>query len=530
MLLGSAACSGGDDSPSPSDGAAPTLRPATPIPGVTDAVFSLGVASGDPLPDSVVLWTRLANEPLAGGGMPDRDVEVEWQVATDEAFSAVVAAGSSTARPALAHSVHIDVRGLEPATPYFYRFRAGTVISPVGRAKTAPAPGTSPELTFALASCQDYQNGYWPAHDAIAADELDLVVFVGDYIYEYDPGGELPDRHHTAPATVGLGQLTTLDDYRNRHAQYKTDPQLQAAHRASAWIATWDDHEVENNYAGLVDESGDTGAAASDPATFARQRAAAYQAYYEHMPIRVDYPPGSPDLRLYRRFGFGDLMTLNVLDTRQYRTPTPEGPLDGFGPAAVGASNVTGTMSGSEQESWLADGLRGSEARWNVIAQQTMMGRVRGQLPGGDGTILANLDQSDGYGPYRSRLLSTVASSGATNPVVLSGDIHCAWVNDLRIDFDQTESPVVATEFVSTSISSQFFLISNEFVRDSNARFNPHVRYFRGDRRGYTRIRVTPDEWRSEMRTVETIDRPDVPATTDATWVVENGRPGAQPA
>nr|MDT0666583.1 alkaline phosphatase D family protein [Micromonospora sp. DSM 115978] len=163
--------------------------------------------------------------------------------------------------------VHVDVRGLAPATPYFYRFRAGTVISPVGRTKTAPAPGSGSggELTLALASCQDYQNGYWPAHAAIAADNLDLVVFVGDYIYEYDPGGDLPDRRHTAPATVGLGQLSTLDDYRARHAQYKTDPQLQAAHGASAWVATWDDHEVENNYAGLVDEIDDTGPAASDP-------------------------------------------------------------------------------------------------------------------------------------------------------------------------------------------------------------------------------------------------------------------------
>jgi len=526
---GLAACGGTGDAPST---AIPTLRPATPLPGVTDEVFGLGVASGDPLPDGVILWTRLAAKPTEGGGMPARDLPVDWQIATDERFRSVVRAGTQTARPALAHSIHVDARGLQPGRDYYYRFRAGTVISPVGRTRTAAAP-TAPaggSLTFALVSCQDFQNGYWPAFDAIAADRPDLVVHVGDYIYEYDPDSRFPDRRHTTPQTPGLDQLQTLADYRDRYGQYKADPALQAAHRAAPWVVTWDDHEVENNYAGLVDEPGDTGAKHQDPATFARQRAAAYQAYYEHMPIRATLNPGSPDLRIYRRLTFGSLATLNVMDTRQYRTPAPGNFATAIGPAALGSANTAGTMAGAEQERWLQAGLAASRTSWNLIAQQTMMAQLDGQLPPGSGEILTNLDQNDGYRPYRSRLLAGVRDSQARNPVVLSGDLHCAWVNDLRVDFDRPETPVVATEFVCTSISSAFFLVSDDFVRDNNARLNPHVRYFRGDRRGYTRIRLTPAECRADLRIVADISQRHSPVTTDTTWVVEDGRPGAQRA
>ncbi|ABW10349.1 Alkaline phosphatase [Parafrankia sp. EAN1pec] len=518
---------GGGSGPAPSP--APTLRAPTPIPGIRDGVFSLGVASGDPLPDGVILWTRLAPEPMAGGGMPRRDVEVDWQVARDEKFADVVRAGTQLATTSFAHSVHVDVRGLEPGRDYYYRFRAGDVLSPVGRTRTAAAPGSpGGELSFALASCQDFQNGYWPAFDAIAGDRPDLVLHVGDYIYEYDPDSRYPDRRHTTPEKSGLDQLQTLADYRNRYGQYKSDPALQAAHHVAPWVVAWDDHEVENNYAGLVDESGDTGPQHQDPQVFARQRAAAYQAYYEHMPIRAELDPGSPDLRIYRRLTFGDLLTLNVMDTRQYRTPQPGSPPDGIGAIRLGDDNTAGTMSGTAQEAWLVDGLRTSRSRWNVIAQQTMAAQLHGQLPGSE--VLTNLDQNDGYVPYRTRLLSAVRDTRVANPVLLAGDIHCAWVNDLRVDFDRPETPVIATEFVCTSISSGFFLISEDFVRENNAQLNPHVRYFRGDLRGYTRVTVTPDEWRADMRVVETIAKRDAPASTDATWVVEAGRPGAQEA
>lgn len=530
--LAAAACGGSGDAKPP---AAPGLRAATPLSGVTDGVFGLGVASGDPLPDGVILWTRLAPKPTDGGGMPARAIPVDWQVAADEGFRSVVRAGTTTAQPAFAHSVHVDVRGLEPGRDYYYRFRAGTVFSPVGRTRTAAAPGAGPaaaggSLAFALVSCQDFQNGYWPAFDAIAADRPDLVVHVGDYIYEYDPHSKFPDRQHTTPQTPGLDQLQTLADYRNRYGQYKADPALQAAHRAAPWVVTWDDHEVENNYAGLVDEPGDTGPKHQDPATFARQRAAAYQAYYEHMPIRATLNPGSPDLRIYRRLTFGSLATLNVMDTRQYRTPAPGDFASAIGPAALGAADTTGTMAGAAQEKWLQDGLTASRTRWNLIAQQTMMAQLDGQLPPGSGQTLTNLDQNDGYRPYRGRVLAGVRDSKARNPVVLSGDLHCAWVNDLRVDFDRPETPVVATEFVCTSISSAFFLVSDEFVRDNNTRLNPHVRYFRGDRRGYTRFRLTPTECRADLRVVADIAQRHSPVTTDTSWVIEDGHPGATPA
>jgi alkaline phosphatase D len=501
---------------------------------VTDAAFALGVASGDPLPDSVILWTRLAPKPLAGGGMPAGDVPVEWQVATDARFQTVVASGQQTARAAFAHSVHVDANGLEPGREYFYRFRAGTALSPVGRTSTAPAADASPNrLRLALVSCQDLQQGYWPAYSSIASDGLDLVLHVGDYIYESDPKSVFPDRRHTTPATPGLGQLQTLEDYRNRYGQYKSDPALQAAHQASAWVLAWDDHEVENNYAGLTDENGDTGPRHQDPSAFARQRANAYQAYYEHQPIRATLVPGSPDLRIYRRFAYGDLLTLNVMDTRQYRTPQPGRRPSDIGPVALGADNTSGTMAGAAQEAWLRDGLRASRTQWNAIAQQTMMAQLHLRvLVNGEptGPVFANLDQNDGYVPYRTRLLTAVRDSGARNPVVLSGDIHCAWINDLRVDFDKPETPLIGTEFVCTSVSSGFLLINDGFVRRNNELQNPHVRYYRGDKRGYTRIEVTPDQWRADQRIAATIDRRDAPVTTDQTWVIEAGRPGVQRA
>lgn len=499
------------------------------MPGVGDDVFGLGIASGDPLPDAVILWTRLAPRPTEGGGMPDRDVDVDWQVATDGGFRSLVAAGTTRARAATAHSVHVDARGLDPDRQYYYRFRAGTVLSPVGRTRTAPAPGASPgRLAFALASCQNFQSGYWPAYNAIADDDLDLVVFVGDYIYEYDPSPRFPDRVHTTPRTPGRNQLSTLADYRDRYGQYKADQALREAHAAAPWIAVWDDHEVENNYAGLVDDPGDSGATRQDRAAFARQRAAAYQAWYEHLPVRVDFRAGSPDLRIYRRFGFGDLLTLNMLDTRQYRTPVPGPGGAALAAIEIGRANTTGTMTGAEQERWLYAGLRAARTRWNVIAQQTMMAQFRIKPPGKPTVV--NLDQNDGYPAYRARLLSTVRDIGVPNPVVLSGDIHSAWVNDLRVDFDRPETPAVATEFVCTSISSDFASGDDTLVQVDNDLYNPHVRYFRGSQRGYTRCDVTPGSWRSQMRVARTVDRADAPVSTHASWVVEAGRAGAERA
>ncbi|MFG2044163.1 alkaline phosphatase D family protein [Dactylosporangium sp. NPDC048998] len=487
-----------------------------------DGPFALGVASGDPLPDGVILWTRLLR---ASGPLPARPVGVEWQVALDERFRRVVRSGHATAWPQLGHSVHADVRGLLPGHEYHYRFRALGELSPVGRTKTAPPPWLDGgRLRFGIVNCQDFQNGYWPAYTGLAAEDLDVVLHLGDYIYEYDPHSAYADRNHTTPRTPGLDQLQTLDDYRARHAQYKGDPALRAAHAAFPWVVTWDDHETENNYAGLIDEIDDTGAQHQSPEQFARQRAAAYQAYYEHMPIRANLRPGSPDLRIFRRFDFGRLARVNVLDTRQYRTDQPGGFPGDFGLPEAGTANTGGTLTGADQERWLLDGLDRSPARWNVIAQQVMMSRTKLPNPtGGVPPVLANLDQWDGYAPQRTRLLQHLADARVANPVVLAGDIHSSWFSELKLDFDRPEQPSVAVEFTATSVSSDFPIAFDAPLKAVNPVLNPHVKYFDGSRRGYLRCEVGKDAWRTDARTVDTIATRTAPVSTSASYVVEAG-------
>jgi alkaline phosphatase D len=264
-------------------------------PGLPEQLFTLGVASGDPLPDSVILWTRLVPDPLALGGMPDAPVPVEWEVAADEAFGDIVAKGTASAEPAFAHSVHIDAVGLAPDSWYWYRFTVGDRVSPTGRTRTAPADGAAVErLRFAFATCQEWESGYYAAHRHMADDDIDLVVFLGDYIYEGDPGnGPLRSNAHAAPVD--------LDGYRLRFGQYKSDPDLQAVHARFPWVLTWDDHEVDNDYAGDSEEASNP---QPDAVAFRARRAAAYQAYYEHQPIRID-PPSGPDVTIYRDLAWG---------------------------------------------------------------------------------------------------------------------------------------------------------------------------------------------------------------------------------
>jgi alkaline phosphatase D len=493
--------------------------------------FGLGVASGDPLPHAVILWTRLVADPTTGSSLPARDIELEWEVARDPAFRRRVRQGEATASALLGHSVHVDVRGLAPATDYWYRFRTGGFVSSAARTRTAPAAGAAVgSLRLAVATCQDFQTGYWPAYSALAEEDVDVVLHLGDYIYESDPKSVFPDRLHTKPQTVGLGQLVTLDDYRARHAQYKTDPALQAAHAIAPWIVTWDDHEVENDYATLVDEMKDIGPRHQAQDAFAQQRAAAYQAYYEHMPIRARLRPGSPDLRIFRRFDFGDLARFNVLDTRQYRTDQPTAVPPGSGAEAAGQGNVTGTLTGEEQEAWLKDGLVTSRAQWNVLAQQVMMSRTR--LPDLLNTVpfLTNLDQWDGYAPQRQRLLQFLADESISSPVVLAGDTHSSWFSDLTLNFDDPGAAVVAAEFVATSISSSFRPALVPAIEQVNPVLNPHVRYFQARRRGYLRMDVNRERWLTEERTVESVATRTSPVATTAAFVTAAGRPGVVPA
>lgn len=481
--------------------------------------FSLGVASGDPLPDGVVLWTRLAPDPLHGGGMPQQNVPVQWQIAADENMRQVVRVGTAIATPELAHSVHVDVRGLEPAREYFYQFKVRNEYSPVGRTKTAPARSARvDQLTFAFCTCQKWEDGYYSAYRRMAEEDLDLVFHLGDYIYEYgidSTGGvrnvPLPDQFRE--------ETVTLERYRLQHALYKTDPDLQRAHALFPFVVTWDDHEVDNDYTGAISQD-------KDPIKqFLHRRAAAYQAFYEHLPLRRFSLPQGPDMRLYRRLTFGDLAEFSVLDTRQYRSDQPCG--DGETPRCAAALNPLKTMTGTEQERWLLDGLDRSQARWNVLAQQVLMAELDHKI--GPGEIFWN-DSWDGYPLARNRILSHIATRKIANPVVITGDWHSTFVNDLKLNFKNPKSPTVAAEFVTPSLTSNGDASVYGPYYGPKIPENPHIKFFDGDRRGYFRVNLNRERWQTDLRIVTTVSRPDAPVYTLASFVVENGRPGVQRA
>jgi alkaline phosphatase D len=502
--------------PATAHAAAPFRLPADP--------FTLGVASGDPWRDSVVLWTRLATEPLNAdgrGGLPPVAIPVQWTLAADEGLTSVVDRGWTRATPELGHSVHVEVYGLRPDTWYWYRFRVGDYLSPVGRTRTLPAQtSTTQRLRFAFVSCQDYENGFYAAYRALAQEDLDLVVHLGDYIYEYAADPTKPRQH------LG-GEITTLADYRLRHALYKRDPHLRAAHSAFPFLCTPDDHEVENNYAGGISEADSE--PDQDPALFVQRRANAYQAYYEHLPLRRSALPRGSRIALYRRFTVGDLAEFSLLDTRQYRTDQPCG--DGVQLQCADALSEAQTMTGPNQERWLLQGLERSRARWNIIAQQTMMGEleVAGAVVGVPGASFFNVDQWDGYVAARQRILSFIRRAGITNPIVLSGDIHSNWVQNLKLDFKNPASPTVATEFVGTSITSDFPAAFIPAIQASLP-LNPHTAFFDGQYRGYVRCEVTPSLWRTDFRVVDSIVSDSSPVRTLRSFVVQAGTPGALPA
>jgi alkaline phosphatase D len=475
--------------------------------------FTLGVASGCPLPESVVLWTRLAPEPLNGGGMEAVRVEVQWELARDEHFHAVVQKGSVWTAQELGHSVHVEVQGLEPARWYWYRFLVGDEVSPVGRTRTAPAVNAPLErFRFAVASCQHYEQGYFSAYRHMAADDVDLVVFVGDYIYESSWGEKLV-RRHSGPEPF------TLVEYRNRYAQYHSDPDLQHMHAQVPWLVTWDDHEVDNDYANEQSEH-------LDP-QFLMRRAAAYQAYYEHMPLRHSARPRGPHVRLYDRYMFGQLLQMYVLDDRQYRSPQVC-PRPGTGGSAVVPAaqcpdlrDPGRTLLGADQERWLLEALGASPTRWNVLVQQTLMAQLDRQ-PGPEQTFWT--DGWDGYSAARARLLTFMAQQRPANPLVVGGDVHSYWVCDLKPDFDDPQSPVVATEFCGTSITSQG---PSQERADALRAENPHVTFVNTDKRGYVYIDLTPARCEARLRVLDSEKKRASALATLASFVVEDGRPGA---
>jgi len=475
--------------------------------------YSLGVASGDPLPTAVVIWTRLAPDPrTADGAMPDEAVDVEWTVANDESMSDVVKRGTATADPSSAHTVHVDVRDLDPNTEYYYQFEARGKASPVGRTKTAPSPDASPEeFNFAFASCQRWVDGYYTAYEHMAEEELDLVVHLGDYIYEYGIGANGGARDESVP-TQYREEITTLDDYRLRYGLYKSDPDLKDAHASAPWLVTRDDHEVDNNWAGDVPEDDQSTEA------FRQRRAAALQAYYEHMPFRMAQKPDGPDQKLYRNFSFGDLVEFNVLDTRHYRDDQACGDVG----AAVGCDErFERQILGDAQREWLLDNLQNSTATWDVLANQlpiARVDRVEGEEEG------YRTDQWDGYVPSQEAVFGAFEEH-VDNPVVVTGDVHSHWANEIR-SFDDPARPI-GTEFVGTSIASngdgrettefgQMVLAENDNV------------VYHSAKRGYVRCRITPDQWQTDYRVVDYVTERGAPVRTDARFVVDEGQPGLQ--
>ena len=482
-------------------------------PRLVDDPFTLGVASGDPTPDGGVLWTRLAPRPLEpDGGMDGVRTVVTWEVADDERFSPIVQTGRATASPELGFSVHVDLAGLRPDRWYAYRFRAGGAVSPVGRFRTAPAAGSASPLRLVATSCQHWEVGLFTAYAHMAREEMDLVSHLGDYIYEYagqDGGGRV--RRH-----AGL-ECRTLDDYRRRYAQYKTDPALQAAHARAPWLVTWDDHEVDNNYAGTVGEFG-----MESEEQMRQRRAAGYQAWWEHMPVRVPRARSWADLAITRRMDWGTTARLHVLDTRQFRDDQACG--DGIRPVPCGEwGKASRSLLGAPQERWLDEGLAGSRAAWQVLAQQVMVGEYD-NAPGPERQL--SMDQWSGYPAARDRLMRSLARHAPNRAVVLTGDIHSSWVHDLRAGYDRPDRAVVAAEFVSSSITSGGDGGDRApWVTSAALAELPDVKWHDG-RRGYAVHTIDRDAWTAEYRSLPYVTRPDAPLSTPTRWRVTRGRVG----
>ncbi|GAB2664898.1 alkaline phosphatase D family protein [Kribbella swartbergensis] len=488
------------------------------VPSGSGNPFTLGVASGDPQYDGVVLWTRLATDSFAvdgKGGMPARPVRVEYEIARDEQFRHVVRRSSVVATPELGHSVHPEVRGLQPDHVYYYRFRTGGEVSPTGRTRTTPHPFASPrELKFAFASCNAWQDGFFTAYDHLAAEDLDLVVHLGDYLYEY---GVKSNRRGVVTDPRFDGETFDLARYRLQYSLYKSEAPLQAAHARFPWIQTIDDHEVENNWAGDLSQQ-DT-EPDQDPVVFRARRAAAFQAMYENMPLRHDQMPSGPSVRLHRRLPYGRLADITMLDTRQYRSDQPCG--DGDSSTCTDRFNPDNTMLGGKQRTWLLDGFKRSNARWHILGNQAPMGQTD-WTPGPETRVW--LDPWDGYVAERNQVLGAAQDSGVRNLVVITGDRHQNYALELKRDYANPDSATVGTEFVGTSITSGG---DGADMTDQGRQFlaaNPHLKFF-NSQRGYVRVTVNQKQWRSDYRVVPYVTKPGAPISTRASYVVEDRDP-----
>ena len=494
-------------------------------------VFRHGIASGDPLPDAVLLWTRVTPtaDSLPGSGAGPR-VAVGWQVASDPGFRRVVAHGSTVTGPERDHTVKVDARGLVPATAYYYRFTLDRTTSPVGRTRTAPAPTSSPDrLRFALVSCSNWEAGYFSAYRHLAArGDLDAVLHLGDYVYEYGTGQYAYGKSDTVvrphePTHEVLG----LADYRQRHAQYKTDPDRQALHAAVPWGTTWDDHETANDA-----WSGGAENHQPDEGDWATRKAVARTAYDEWMPVRLSGTAALGDgVQVYRHLQFGRLADLTRLDLRSYRSQQVA--TTDLGSAADPARTITGDA----QMRFLKDRLADNDAVWKLVGNPVMISPVlfppldqyvagpiadmTGILPR-DG-VAYNVDQWDGYTADRRELVAFLADAGVANTVFLTGDIHSAWACELPVDPGAYPlSRTVGVELVATSVTSNNLddltgsppRTTSLAVEDAIKASNRHVKYLDFDSHGYSVLTITPQE--TQMDWYVTSDRADQAATS--TW------------
>ncbi|GIH94361.1 alkaline phosphatase D family protein [Planobispora siamensis] len=482
--------------------------------------FTLGVASGDPGPGGFVIWTRLAPRPLAEdgrGGMPARPFSVRWQIYADERGRRVVRRGETTAAPAWGHSVHVEVDGLRADRDYWYRFKAGRHVSPMGRARTAPhRTSYGSGLTMAFASCAQYEHGYFTAYRRLAEERPDLILHLGDYQYEHRAGGYvIPGgsvRLHEGPETE------TLADYRQRHALYKTDPDLQAAHAAAPWLVVWDDHDLDNNWAGAVPER-----QGGPQARFRRRRRAAFRAYYENMPLRRRSVPRGADMQLYRRVRWGRLATFHMLDTRQYRSDQACG--DGYRNCPQ-AADPARSIIGGEQERWLLRGLRHSRAQWDIIGQQVFFAQRDSDT--GSAKITSQ-DAWDGYVTSRRRITQGWLDAGVRNPVVLTGDVHAHWAGDLKLDYDDPAAPAVGAELVTSSISTGGDGGDSDPATHPFLAANPHLRFY-NNQRGYVITKIGRGLLSADFKVLARVTRPGARAYTRARFLVEDGIPGVRQA
>ncbi|MCO4698414.1 alkaline phosphatase D family protein [Streptomyces sp. RO-S4] len=485
--------------------------------------FLHGVASGDPLPDGVLLWTRVTPTPEATPGSgAGPDTEVRWTVARDSGFTDVVARGSTLATAASDHTVKADIRGLRPATDYWFRFSAGGTDSPAARTRTAPAPDTAVGgLRLGVVSCANWEAGHFAAYRHLAArGDLDAWLHLGDYVYEYGTG-EYGTRGEVVRPHSPAHEIVTLADYRTRHARYKTDPDLRALHAAAPVVAIWDDHEFANDT-----WSGGAGnhTEGAEGAWAARQ-AAAKQAYFEWMPVRP-----AVEGTTYRRLRFGKLADLSLLDLRSFRSQQ----------VSLGDGDVDDpdrTLTGRTQLDWLKAGLSASDTTWRLVGTSVMISPFSvGSLPASllkplakllglpQEGIALNTDQWDGYTDDRRELLAHLRAHAIRNTVFLTGDIHMAWANDVPVNAGTYPlSASAATEFVVTSVTSDNLddivnvpegtvsAVAAPLIRAANR----HVHWVDTDRHGYGVLDLTAE--RAQMDYYVLSDR--TKADSGARWV-----------